>query len=222
MRIAIDGPAGAGKSTVAKILAQKLGYTYLDTGAMYRAVTVLLLKEGLSFTDEEKIKKLLQVMDLKIIPEKDGQKIYLNGQDITEVIRTPRVSELVAKVSALPVVREHLTKLQREYVTRGEIIADGRDMGTVVMPEAEVKIFLTASPEERARRRYQELKAKGFAVSYEEVLKEVLKRDEVDTTRKVSPLKQAPDAILVDTTGLSIEQVVDTLLRIIRGKRNVL
>ncbi|NYE58641.1 (d)CMP kinase [Carboxydothermus ferrireducens] len=219
MRIAIDGPAGAGKSTVARILAKKLGFTYLDTGAMYRAVTVLFLENNLSLEDENGIKRLLEKTDIKIIPGDEGQKILLNERDVTELIRTPQVSELVAKVSALPEVREYLTELQRKIIAKGDVVADGRDIGTVVMPEAEVKIFLTASAEERARRRHRELLAKGYEVSYEEVFREVLKRDELDTTREISPLRKAEDAILVDTTGLKIEEVVAKLLEIIGRKQ---
>ncbi|GAV24622.1 cytidylate kinase [Carboxydothermus islandicus] len=222
MRIAIDGPAGAGKSTVAKILAKKLGFTYLDTGAMYRAVTVLFLENNLSLADENGIKRLLENADIKIIPGDEGQKILLNERDVTDLIRTPQVSELVAKVSALPEVREYLTELQRKIIAKGNVVADGRDIGTVVMPEAEVKIFLTASAEERARRRHRELLARGYEVSYEEVFREVLKRDELDTTREISPLRKAEDAILVDTTGLKIEEVVAKLLEIIGRKQDVL
>ncbi|ABB14507.1 (d)CMP kinase [Carboxydothermus hydrogenoformans] len=222
MRIAIDGPAGAGKSTVARILAKKLSFTYLDTGAMYRAVTVLFLENNLSLEDENGIKRLLEKTDIKIIPGDEGQKILLNERDVTELIRTPQVSELVAKVSALPEVRKYLTELQRKIIAKGNVVADGRDIGTVVMPEAEVKIFLTASAEERARRRHRELLAKGYEVSYEEVFREVLKRDELDTTREISPLRKAEDAILVDTTGLKIEEVVAKLLEIIGRKNDVL
>jgi len=222
MRIAIDGPAGAGKSTVAKMLAKRLGYKYLDTGAMYRAVTVLALDSGVSLDDDREVANLLKNCSLEIIPESNGQKIYLNHRDVTEIIRTPRVSEMVAQVSALPMVRQYLTKLQQDIVAKGNVIADGRDIGTVVMPDAEVKIFLTASPQERARRRYQELIEKGFSVNYEEILQDVIKRDEMDQNRPISPLRQARDAVLVDTTGLNIEEVVEKLLEIIRRKKDVL
>jgi len=203
--IAVDGPAGAGKSTVSKIVAARLGYTYIDTGAMYRAVAlkVLLTKKSV-----EEVTR-----DIEIKLDAAG-KIFLDGRDVTKEIRTPEVSRGASDVAKFGVVREKLTQLQRAMATHGAVIMDGRDIGTQVLPNADLKIFLTASVEERARRRFEELKEKNFAADFEQIKKEISLRDKQDSEREIAPLAQAEDAVLLDSTRLTIEQVVEEILRL--------
>ena len=201
--IAVDGPAGAGKSTVSKIVAQKLGYTYIDTGAMYRAVA---LKSSQSCDD------LMMIIDDINIELDDKARVFLDGQDVTKEIRTPEISKLASDVSKFGFVRKRLTELQRQMAERGAVIMDGRDIGTQVLPNADLKIFLTASLEERARRRFEELKAKGQEVDFEKTKTEMALRDKQDSEREIAPLKQADDAILIDSTELTIEEVVAQIL----------
>lgn len=210
IRIAIDGPASSGKSTVAKIMAQRLGYTYLDTGAMYRCATYLALTNGLSETDLEQLLELLDSHQISFGKSLDGQGqlVYLNGQDVTLAIRQHDVTNNVSWVAALPAVREKLVEQQRMIAKQGAIIMDGRDIGTVVLPEAELKLFLVASVDERAERRYRENLDKGIATDLEVLKREIAERDYKDSHRAVSPLKAAEDAIVFDTTGVSIEGVV--------------
>lgn len=203
--IAVDGPAGAGKSTVSKIVANKLGYTYIDTGAMYRAVGLKLAKTGADLAD---------IIDSVEIELDDKARVFLDGQDVTAEIRTPEISRLASDVSKFGFVRKKLTELQRKMAARGSVIMDGRDIGTEVLPNADVKIFLTASLDERARRRFEELKTKGQAVDFDAVKTEIALRDKQDTEREIAPLKQADDAILVDSTSLTIEQTVAQILAI--------
>ncbi len=205
--IAVDGPAGAGKSTVSKIVAARLGYTYIDTGAMYRAVAlkVLLTKKSV-----EEVTR-----DIEIKLDAAG-KIFLDGRDVTKEIRTPEVSRGASDVAKFGVVREKLTQLQRAMATHGAVIMDGRDIGTQVLPNADLKIFLTASVEERARRRFEELKEKNFAADFEQIKKEISLRDKQDSEREIAPLAQAEDAVLLDSTRLTIEQVVEEILRLAR------
>lgn len=207
--ITIDGPAGAGKSTVAKKVAQELGLTYLDTGAMYRAVTLLALRRGVDVNDDAKMKELVRDIYLDL----SGGRIYLNGEDVSEEIRRPEVSERVSLVARLGSVRERMTALQREIASRGGVVLDGRDVGSVVFPEANSKIFLTASVEERARRRYLELQNKGIAISFDEVKQNIVERDKIDSERDIAPLTIPEGAHIVDSTGLTIDEVVQEIVR---------
>lgn len=201
--IAVDGPAGAGKSTVSKIVAAKLGYTYIDTGAMYRAVA---LKSSRSCED------LVDIIDGVEIELDAAGNIFLDGQDVTKEIRTPEISKLASDVSKFGFVRKKLTELQRKMAQRGKVIMDGRDIGTQVLPNADLKIFLTATLDERARRRFEELKAKGQAVDFDAVRTEIALRDKQDSEREIAPLKQAEDAVLIDSTTLQVEEVVEKIL----------
>ncbi|MBE3579521.1 MAG: (d)CMP kinase [Caldanaerobacter subterraneus] len=212
VKIAIDGPAGAGKSTVAKKLAKLLGFTYIDTGAMYRAITLKVLRENISLEDEERIVEVARKSDISL----DGERVFLDGEDVSEEIRKPIISEKVSVVSQIPEVREILVKKQRKIAEGKNVVMDGRDIGTVVLPDAQFKFFLTASLEERGRRRYKELKNKGTEVKYEEVLEEIKKRDSLDSGRKTSPLTVPQGAILIDTTDLTEEEVVERVYEAIR------
>ena len=207
--IAIDGPASSGKSTVAKIIAKKLNLIYLDTGAMYRAVTFLALKHHLE--SPSAILTLLQEQPISLQNTADGQLVFLGNQDVTLVIRENEVTKAVSKFAAMKAIREALVDLQRRYANQGGVIMDGRDIGTVVLPQADLKIFLVASVDERAKRRYQENIEKGISTDFETLKQEIAKRDQLDSTRVESPLKQAEDAILLDTTGLDIESVVNQI-----------
>lgn len=211
MIVAIDGPAGSGKTTVAKLVAKRLGFFYLDTGAIYRALTLKLLKRDLHLDDVEKICEILDTLSLEV---KDG-KLFLDGEDVSEAIRDPEVDKRVSLVAKIPEVRERLLPLQRKLVSGKNAVVEGRDMGTVVFPEAEVKIFLTASLEERARRRWKELAQKGKAFLLEEVLEDLRRRDEIDSGREIAPLKVAPDAVVIDTTFKEIEEVVEEVVNLV-------
>lgn len=208
--ITVDGPAGAGKSTVSKIVAARLGYTYIDTGAMYRAVGLKVLESGQPLTE----KFLAEVMEDIKIELDESARVFLDGKEVTKKIRTPEVSKLASDVSKFGFVRKKLTALQRQMASRGKVIMDGRDIGTQVLPEADLKIFLTASLEERAKRRFDELKAKGQAVELEEIEREISLRDKQDSEREIAPLKKADDAILLDTTTLSVEEVAQKILEL--------
>lgn len=216
--IAIDGPASAGKSTVAKILAKQLHYVYVDTGAMYRAMTWAVEKENLPFSDGSAIASLLDQHQIHFKQEEDGQHTFWDDEDITLAIRQPEVTRHVSEVSAQPEVRERLVRQQQQYGVDGGIVMDGRDIGTTVLPKAEVKIFLVASVEERAERRFKENQEKGIDTDFETLKKEIAARDEYDSNRTVSPLVQAEDAVRVDTTGLSIDEVVSSIQKIIEEK----
>ena len=211
--IAVDGPAGAGKSTVSKIVAAKLGFTYIDTGAMYRAVGLKLLQSGKPLTE----KNLIEIIDDIEIKLDESAKVFLDGVDVTKEIRTPEVSKLASDVSKYGFVRKKLTELQREMAVKGSVIMDGRDIGTQVLPNADLKIFLTATLNERARRRFEELKAKGQVVTFDAVENEIAARDKQDSEREIAPLAKADDAILIDSTNLTIDEVVKNILDL--GKR---
>ena len=204
--IAIDGPSGAGKSTAARAAAKQLGYLYVDTGAMYRAIGCRLRAMGVSQNEEEEVARALKGLKLTLSFEGGDQRVFVNGEDMTGVIRTPEASRAASDFSKLPCVRQFLFRLQQDLGREQNVVMDGRDIGTVVLPWAQTKIFLTASAEERARRRFLELQAKGQDVSYEQILSDVRWRDEQDSTRKTAPLRQAEDAVLLDSTGLSLEQ----------------
>ncbi|MFT8393560.1 MAG: (d)CMP kinase [Liquorilactobacillus ghanensis] len=214
LQVAIDGPASAGKSTVAKKVAHLLDYVYCDTGAMYRAVTWAALQQKVPLDNDAALKELLTNLKIVFKPADDGQKVFVDGEDVTAAIRMPEISKNVSLVAAQISVREALTKKQQELALDGGIVMDGRDIGTTVLPDAEVKIFLVASVKERALRRFREDQAKGIKVDLSELEKEIALRDKKDSTRLISPLVQAKDAIKVDTTSLTIEQVVAKIMEI--------
>ncbi|MFT8457864.1 MAG: (d)CMP kinase [Liquorilactobacillus ghanensis] len=216
LQVAIDGPASAGKSTVAKKVAHLLDYVYCDTGAMYRAVTWAALQQKVPLDNDAALKELLTNLKIVFKPADDGQKVFVDGEDVTAAIRMPEISKNVSLVAAQISVREALTKKQQELALDGGIVMDGRDIGTTVLPDAEVKIFLVASVKERALRRFREDQAKGIKVDLSELEKEIALRDKKDSTRLISPLVQAKDAIKVDTTSLTIEQVVAKIMEIIK------
>ena len=218
--VAIDGPAGTGKGTVAKIVAERLNLIYIDTGAMYRAVCVKALRNNIEPEEIEKIEKILKNISIKINKKDGKQQVLLDGEDVTEEIRTPLVDSYVAKFAAIKQVREKMTPLQREMRSEGNIIMEGRDITTVVFPDAEVKIYLDAEIEERAKRRYKQNIEKGINCTYEEVLKSIKERHILETTRKIAPLRQADDAAYLDTTKLSIEEVVQRVIEIINERIN--
>ena len=207
--IAIDGPSGAGKSTIAKALAKKLGFVYIDTGAMYRAVGLYVLRQGVEPTDLEGVEPLLKDINITLDYEDGTQKVFLNGEDVSGLIRTPQISKYASDISALVPVRLKLVDLQRALAKSKSVIMDGRDIGTYVLPDAQLKIFLTASGEERAKRRYEELKAKGVECNLEDIARDMAQRDENDSKRAFAPLKAADDAIILDSTTLTQEQVVE-------------
>lgn len=214
--IALDGPAGAGKSTIAKAVAKKLSFIYVDTGALYRAIGFYAIKNKIS-SENEIISSLKKIkIDLKF--ENNLQKVFLCDEDISEEIRTPEVSMMASKISAIPAVREFLFDLQQDLAKKNNVIMDGRDIGTVILPEANVKIFLTASSEKRAERRYKELIEKGLQVDYDDILKDIIKRDYDDSNRKIAPLKAAADAIFVDTSAYNLEESINLILTIINNK----
>lgn len=214
MNIAIDGPAGAGKSTVAQQVAGKLGYLYIDTGSMYRALAWAVHHYEIPVDNEEEVSRLLEKNTIRLERDQGEQRVFWNDTDVTRLIRTPEVSEYASIVASYSAVREQMLVLQRKMAQRGNVVMDGRDIGTHVLPDAEVKIFLTASIQERARRRWSELRAKGNDPQLSDMEKEIAERDHRDMNREVAPLRQAEDAVLVDTTGISIEQVVDRILQI--------
>ena len=217
--IAIDGPAGAGKSTVARQVAQQLGFVYVDTGAMYRAVTWRALRGGLDSTDAAAVSELTARIDVRFAKSPVGLRIMADGEDVTEAIRTPAVTAAVARVSQIPVVRRAMVRLQRELAAAGGAVLDGRDIGTVVVPDACCKIFLTATAAERARRRWLEMREKGFEPELAELRREMEERDRQDSERELAPLVQATDAVALDTTGLGIEAVVDRIVAIYQDGR---
>lgn len=216
--VAIDGPAGAGKSTLAKILAKELGFLYMDTGALYRTIGYAVLQEGGDPADAKTVEGKLPSLDIRLTHEEDGQHVLLNGRDVNGEIRTPAVSRAASQVSALPAVRAFLLQLQRDTAASCDVIMDGRDIGTVVLPGAQLKIFLSATPEERARRRYDELKERGSDISFEEVLADLRQRDYADSHRAAAPLKAAEDAVAVNTTGETLEQSVARMKQLVAGR----
>lgn len=218
INVAIDGPAGAGKSTIARTAAKNLGYIYVDTGALYRAVGVYSLRHGFDTKNADTVAATLPDIQVELKFLGDIQHVFLNGEDVSEEIRTPDASMAASDVSAVPAVRQFLFDLQRDIAKANNCIMDGRDIGTVVLPDAQVKIFLTASPEARAQRRYKELQEKGATDTYEAVLADLKQRDYNDSHRATAPLKPAEDSVLVDTTALNLEKSVEKVISVIRNK----
>ncbi|SCX78607.1 cytidylate kinase [Pseudobutyrivibrio sp. AR14] len=212
MNVAIDGPAGAGKSTIAKAIAAKMGYVYVDTGAMYRGMALYFLRAGIASNDEEKISSVVDDISVSIKYEDGAQHVILNGEDVTGLIRTEEVGNMASASSVYAPVRSKLVALQQELAKTTDVIMDGRDIGTVVLPNADVKIFLTASVECRAKRRFDELVAKGMEADFDKIAKDIEERDYRDSHREISPLKQAEDAILVDSSDMTIDEVVNTII----------
>ena len=219
MNIAIDGPAGAGKSTIAKLLAAKLGILYLDTGAMYRVVGLKALNTDVEISDATAVEKMLANTEIDVRQENGVQRVYLDGKDVSTDIRENKVSKAASDISAVPCVRYKMVELQREIASKCDTVLDGRDIGTYVLPNAEHKIFLTASAEERAKRRYAELKAKGSDLSLEQIRDDIVKRDYNDSHRALAPLKKADDATEVDTTSMTIDEVVEKICAVIGEKQ---
>lgn len=220
--IAIDGPSGAGKSTLAKRLAQELGFLYVDTGAIYRTVGLAARRRGVDPADEKSVAAMLPGLSIIMGYGEDGlQRMFLDGEDVTSAIRENEISACASKAAALPAVREFLLEMQRKTAREHDVIMDGRDIGTVVLPQADVKLFLTASPEARAERRYKELLERGQRADFDQVLREVVERDRRDTQRETAPLRRAEDAVLADTTGLDLEGSFQLLLGIIRERLNI-
>jgi cytidylate kinase len=214
--VAIDGPAGAGKSTIARAIAARLGYIYIDTGAMYRAVGLWAVRSGIGLDETHKVEELARHANIEF--SAGAASVILNGEDVTKAIRDPQISDAASKASAIAGVRHAMVEAQRRMAEDASVVMEGRDIGTVVFPGADVKIFLDAKPEVRAERRMEELRAKGQDVGAETVAREMAERDQRDRTRAESPLVQAPDALYIDTTGLSIEEVEEAVLRIVRAR----
>ena len=211
--IAIDGPAGAGKSTIAKRVAKELGYIYVDTGAMYRAMAVFFLKKGIRSEETDQIQKTCKNAVVTIAYEDNVQQVYLNGENITSELRKEEVGKMASKSSAVKEVREQLLELQRELAEKENVVMDGRDIGTNILPNADTKIYLTASVETRAKRRFLELQEKGEQCVLEEIARDIEERDHRDMTRKIAPLKQAEDAVYIDSSDMTIDEVVDAILK---------
>lgn len=216
--VTIDGPAASGKSTTARLVAKKLGWLYLDTGAMYRALTVKVLRQGIGLNDTEKIGRLAEQTNIELTPVDEGVRIFLDGEDVTSEIRRPEVDEAIGPVCEIPEVRQVMVSLQRTLGINGGIIAEGRDMGTVVFPDAELKFYIVASIEERARRREQDMAKQGIEYSRRQLTKEIERRDHRDRTRNISPLKKADDAILLDTTKMDVDAQVAFVIDHIKQK----
>lgn len=215
VNIAIDGPAGAGKSTIAKMVSSKLGYIYVDTGALYRTAALFITENNIP---DEEIEKALESADISLKFIDGTQRVFLGEKDVSDFIRTPEISMAASRTSAIPAVRAYLFETQKKIARENNVIMDGRDIGTVVLPDADVKIFLTASAEERANRRFKELSEKPDCPPYDDILKDIIQRDYQDMHRDTSPLKQADDAVLVDTTKLNLEESADEIIRIINEK----
>jgi cytidylate kinase len=216
--VAIDGPSGAGKSTLAKRLARELGFTYLDTGALYRALALKLLRQGLDLDDQSKLAALVDSTEIDLIDSSGNLKVLLDGVEVSDLIRTPEVSQMASKVSAFPVVRKRMLDLQRALGRKGSVVVEGRDIGTVIFPNADVKIYLDASVNERARRRYEELVKAGRDVLFEDTVQEIEERDKRDSERDLAPLRKAEDAFAIDSSALSADAVAEQVMRTIKQK----
>lgn len=216
--VAVDGPAGSGKGTITKLVAQKLGLVYIDTGALYRCITLYMIRNNIGLQDTEKIQEMLKNINIELKKEDDLDKVYLNGEDVSIKIREKEVNEFIPQVSNIVEIRENITNLSRKIAEGKEVIMEGRDIGTTVFPNAKIKIYLDATPEERANRRLKQNKEKGIKISYEDILENIKFRDNNDKTRKIAPLKQAEDAIYIDSTNMTIEEVTERIVKIIKEK----
>ena len=216
IKIAIDGPAASGKSTTAKLVAKKLGYLYIDTGAMYRALTLAIINSKTDISNEEEIKKLALCTIIELKQSNSELRTYLNGREVSDEIRFPEINQIISQISAYPEIRKIMVEKQRELASDGGIVMDGRDIGTVVLPDAEVKIYMEAKLSERAQRRFDELQRKGVKSELSEIEKEIANRDQIDSNRAASPLKPAEDSIIIDTSNLTIEQQTDKCLLIVK------
>jgi cytidylate kinase len=217
IKIAIDGPAASGKSTTAKNLAQRLGYLYIDTGAMYRALTLAVIRNKINVNDEKKVEVIANQSNIELVQKKTGLKTFLNNEDVSDSIRLPEVNEVISIISAYPAIRKIMVQKQRKLTAAGGVAMDGRDIGTVVLKDAEVKIFMKADLRERAERRVKELASKGVKVSFEKIRDEIQKRDEIDSSRAASPLKPAEDAHIIDTSKLTIKEQTEKCLSLVRS-----
>lgn len=216
--VAVDGTAGSGKGSITKIVAEKLNLTAIDTGAMYRCVALAMLEQNIKLEEIEKIEKLLKNIKIEFKEEENIKKVFLNGKDVSKKIRTVEVTEYTSPVATIGIVREHLVKLQREMAETIDVIMEGRDIGTKVFPNANVKIYLDATPEERAKRRVKQNKENGIDTPYEEILQNVIDRDYRDSHREISPLTKAPDAVYIDSTGMTIEEEAESVIKVIKEK----
>lgn len=217
--VAVDGTAGSGKGSITKIVAEKLNLTAIDTGAMYRCVALAMIEANIKMEELDKIEELLKNSKIEFIENENGKKVFLNGKDVTLKIRSIEVTEYASPVATIGIVREHLVKLQRKMAESQDIIMEGRDIGTNVFPNANVKIYLDATPEERAKRRFRQNKENGINIPYEEILQNVIDRDYRDSHREISPLTKAPDATYIDSTGMTVEEEAEEVIKIIKQKR---
>lgn len=219
--VAIDGPAGAGKSTVAKKVARRLGFLYVDTGAMYRAVTYMAIRKRIDLNDLNALHELARTLNIKLVPDQDNEtRVFVNQDEITREIREPEISRNVSLVARVPGVRREMVQRQREMAAAGNVVMEGRDIGTAVLPQADLKFYITASPRERAKRRAAELLAKGYQVDLEQLALEIAERDRIDSTREVDPLKPAPDAEIIDCSDMDVEQVSNMIVERVTGRMN--
>ncbi len=219
--VAVDGTAGSGKGTITKIIAEKLNLVSIDTGAMYRCVALECINHGIKYTEIEKIKNVLENINIELKKDDGNQLVFLNGENVTRDIRTPEVDGQVAKFAAIKEVRDKITPIQRKMGENNDIIMEGRDIGTVVFPNANVKVFLDCSEEERAMRRYKQNLEKGIKSTYEEVLESIKERNKLETEREIAPLVKAPDAVYIDSTGMTIEEEVEAVIKVINEKRGM-
>ena len=219
--VAVDGTAGSGKGTITKIIAKKLNLISIDTGAMYRCVTLECINQNIEYTEIEKIKKVLENINIELKKENENQLVFLNGKDVSIDIRTPEVDNQVAKFAAIKEVRDKITPMQRKMGENNDIIMEGRDIGTVVFPHANVKVFLDCSVEERAKRRYKQNIENGIQSTYEEVLESIKERNKLETEREIAPLIKAPDAVYIDSTGMTIDEEVEAVINVINEKRGM-
>lgn len=217
--VAVDGTAGSGKGSVTKVVAERLNLVTIDTGAMYRSVTLAMLEKNVGLEETDKIAEILKDIKIEFVEEGTDKKVFLNGKDVTLQIRSKEVNEFVSPVSTIKMVREHMAHMQREMAKSIDVIMEGRDIGTNVFPNADVKIYLDASPEERAERRFRQNKENGIDIPFEEILKNVKERDYIDSHREIAPLTKAPDAVYIDSTGMTIEEEAEAVIRVINEKR---